>query len=380
MLLHSITLTNLLSFSETTLGLRPLNVLIGANASGKSNLISAIGLLNAAPGDLLGAMMWGGGVRQWISQRQPRGLTAKIAAQVELPKVEEPLQYFLEFGDRGGSLSMVAELLRSVGGRFFFQRGATHVTIRKFLDQPTSEMDISESQSLLSAYRDPSEPGPTTRLGEAFGAIRILHGFDTSPTSQARRGASVGSQKDFLLDGGGNLALILQNLSFRWGKLDRLTAYLQRLWDGAEDIRVRLEAEVAQTYVKERGIPDPISAWRLSDGTLKFLCLLAALLHPEPPPLICIEEPELGLHPDALTVVADALREASEKCQVIVTTHSDALVGAFSDEPEAVVVCERGPDGGTQFNRLQSSELEKWLDRYRLGELWRMGEIGGNRW
>jgi predicted ATPase len=174
--------------------------------------------------------------------------------------------------------------------------------------------------------------------------------------------------------------LILQNLSFRWGKLDRLTAYLQRLWDGAEDIRVRLEAEVAQTYVKERGIPDPISAWRLSDGTLKFLCLLAALLHPEPPPLICIEEPELGLHPDALTVVADALREASEKCQVIVTTHSDALVGAFSDEPEAVVVCERGPDGGTQFNRLQSSELEKWLDRYRLGELWRMGEIGGNRW
>ena len=73
MLLHSITLTDLLSFNETTLELRPLNVLIGANASGKSNLISAIGLLNAAPGDLPGAMMRGGGVRQWISTGSPAG-------------------------------------------------------------------------------------------------------------------------------------------------------------------------------------------------------------------------------------------------------------------------------------------------------------------
>jgi predicted ATPase len=65
---------------------------------------------------------------------------------------------------------------------------------------------------------------------------------------------------------------------------------------------------------------------------------------------------------------------------VIVTTHSEALVGAFSDEPEAVVVCERGADGGTEFRRLRSIDLDEWLERYRLGELWRKGEIGGNRW
>jgi predicted ATPase len=87
---------------------------------------------------------------------------------------------------------------------------------------------------------------------------------------------------------------------------------------------------IAQIYVKERGIEEPISAYRLSAGTLKFLCLMAILLHPEPPPLICIEEPELGLHPDAMSVVADALREASGRCQVIVTTHSEALVSALS--------------------------------------------------
>jgi predicted ATPase len=376
MLLHSITLTDLLSFNEAKLELRPLNVLIGANASGKSNLVSAIGLLKAAPSDLQSAMMWGGGVRQWISQRQPRRIIAAIQAEIELS--EDHLQYLLSFSERDSGLHIVIESLRSVGGHVFFQRSPGRASIYKAPGLPPGETDIQESRSLLAAYRDPTDPGPTTQLGDAFGAIRIFRSFNTSPTSQARRGASVGSQKDFLLDGGDNLALVLQNLSFR-GKLDRLTEYLRRFWDGAEDIRVNLEGGIAQTYVKERGIPDPLSALRLSDGTLKFLCLLAVLLHPEPPPLISIEEPELGLHPDAVTVVADALREASEKCQVIVTTHSEALVGAFSDEPEAVVVCERGADGGTEFRRLRSSDLDEWLERYRLGELWRKGEIGGNR-
>ena len=84
MLLHSITLTNLLSFNETTLDLRPLNVLIGPNASGKSNLVSAISLLKAAPGDLYEVIARGGGVRQWISQRQPAGAKAAIQTEIEL--------------------------------------------------------------------------------------------------------------------------------------------------------------------------------------------------------------------------------------------------------------------------------------------------------
>jgi predicted ATPase len=118
----------------------------------------------------------------------------------------------------------------------------------------------------------------------------------------------------------------------------------------------------------------------MSDGTLKFLCLLAVLLDPQPPPLVCIEEPELGLHPDALRVVADALVEASSKMQLVVTTHSEALVSALSSDPEAIVVVERDFDNSTQFRRLKKKQLEVWLKEYRLGELWRMGEIGGNRW
>ena len=123
-----------------------------------------------------------------------------------------------------------------------------------------------------------------------------------------------------------------------------------------------------------------LSAVRMSDGTLKFLCLLAALFHPEPPPLMCIEEPELGLHPDALQLVAEALVEASESMQLIVTTHSDALIDSLSDRPESVLVCKRDFENSTQFKRLSTEHLRAWLEHYSLGQLWRKGEIGGSRW
>jgi predicted ATPase len=105
--------------------------------------------------------------------------------------------------------------------------------------------------------------------------------------------------------------------------------------------------------------------------------MAAILCHPEPPPLICIEDPEIGLHPDALPIVADMLKEAAEKTQVIVTTQSDVLVSAFSDMPEAVLVCEKD-DLGTQMRRLEKGKLKRWLAKYSLGTLWRMGELGGN--
>jgi predicted ATPase len=123
-----------------------------------------------------------------------------------------------------------------------------------------------------------------------------------------------------------------------------------------------------------------LSAIRISDGTLKFLSLLAALFHPRTPPLMCIEEPEVGLHPEALQLVAEALLEASESMQLIVTTHSDALVDSLSDRPETVLVCERGFDNGTQMRRLSKEHLKEWLEHYSLGQLWRKGEIGGGRW
>ena len=122
-----------------------------------------------------------------------------------------------------------------------------------------------------------------------------------------------------------------------------------------------------------------IPATRLSDGTLRYLCLLTILCHPSPPPLVCIEEPELGLHPDVLPTLADLMKNASTHCQLIVTTHSDILVDAMSDQPESVLVAKK-KEQGTTLTRLNAEKLQPWLEKYRLGQLWTRGEIGGTRW
>ena len=112
---------------------------------------------------------------------------------------------------------------------------------------------------------------------------------------------------------------------------------------------------------------------------MRWLALLVILLVPNPPPLVCIEEPELGLHPDVLPKLAELLVSASERMQLVVTTHSDILIDALSDHPEAVIICDKD-ENGTRFTRLDPTELKDWLDEYSLGELWRKGELGGNRW
>ena len=138
-----------------------------------------------------------------------------------------------------------------------------------------------------------------------------------------------------------------------------------------------IEGGTVQVFFHEAGCTIP--ATRLSDGTLRYLCLLAILCHPEPPALICIEEPELGLHPDLLPKVADLLVEASGRTQLVVTTHSDILVSAMTERPEDVLVFEKH-EGCTQARRLKAEALSSWLNKYRLGDLWLRGEIGGTRW
>ena len=117
----------------------------------------------------------------------------------------------------------------------------------------------------------------------------------------------------------------------------------------------------------------------MSDGSLRYLCLLAILLDPEPPPIIGLEEPEMGLHPDLMHKLANLLVDASYRCQLVVTTHSDILVDALTEDYKSVVVCEKR-DGRTDMKRLSEPEFSHWLEKYRLGELWTSGQLGGVRW
>ena len=152
---------------------------------------------------------------------------------------------------------------------------------------------------------------------------------------------------------------------------------LSDLYEGLSDYDISIEGGTVQVPFTEGEFTIP--ATRLSDGTLRYLCLLAVLCDPDPPALICIEEPEIRLHPDILPKVADLLVEASERTQLVVTTRSDMLIDASREYPESVLVCEKH-DGQTVVRRLDAAHLAPRLEKYRLGELWTRGDLGGTRW
>ena len=184
---------------------------------------------------------------------------------------------------------------------------------------------------------------------------------------------------DFLAEDASNLPLVLNSLNQSREAKNDLIGKLSRLYEQFEGFTTYLHGGTVQVYFQEKALTQPVPATRLSDGTLRFLCLASVLCHPSPPPLVCLEEPEIGLHPDILPTVAEMLIEASQRTQIIVTTHSDILVDALSHIPEAVLVCEKESNAST-VRRLDQERLHKWLKEYSLGDLWLRGQIGGNRW
>jgi predicted ATPase len=389
MLLHKLALKNILSFKDSSVELRQLNVLIGPNAVGKSNLIEAISLLQATPTGLAKEIFRGGGIRQWLwlgdRVASPIG---SLVCDVTLSSGRQvgDLAYRLEFSEDANGFAILGEHLAKSGLEpelGYFARSYGNVQFGpkalELVRAPTQEMLISPNESVLSQFKNPLDPTPITNLGNHFDRIKIFREFRTGAGSAARRGIGTNVAKDFLSEGGDNLALVLHELDFQ-GAHDRIKYYVTRFCERFEDVKVRVGEGLAQVFLRESGLVDSLSAMRMSDGTLKFLCLLAALFNPSPPPLICIEEPELGMHPDALKLVAEALVEASEHVQLVVTSHSEALIDALSGHPDCVLVCERDFDNGTQFKRLSAKDLDEWLEHYTLGELWRKGEIGGGRW
>ena len=212
-------------------------------------------------------------------------------------------------------------------------------------------------------------------MGESLGRIRFYREWSFGRAAAGRHYQSADLSNDFLTEAGDNLGLMINRWRSEPEVKKRFLDVLRVLYDGVTDFDVRVIGGAIQVFLQEDGISVPGD--RLSDGTLRYLCLLAILCHPNPPPLVCLEQPELGLHADVVPGLAELLREASERCQLIVTTHSDVVVDKLTDASESVVVCEK-IGGQTRLKRLDKDHLSRWLDDHRLGEHRRLGEPGGN--
>ena len=392
--INSLKIQNLLSYglSGEKIDLQSLNVIIGTNGSGKSNLIEILGLLQAIPTDLTKTIREGGGINEWLWKGDQEMPTAQIEAVVNYPELRIPLRYRVDFTTVGQRLELIDEAIeeeyrqnRKAKDVFFYYRyrqGHPVLNIKtgntKGTPRQLRREDLKPDQSVLSQRKDPDLYPELTYLSNTFSQIRLYRDWNVGRSTSARLPQKLDLPEDFLLENWSNLGLVLNNLQHLIGTRI-IVENLQKFYEPVEDITTKIAGGTVQIFLHEKGMSQPIPATRLSDGTLRYLCLLTILLHPSPPPLICIEEPELGLHPDILPTVGELLIEASQRTQLIVTTHSDALVSALSEIPESVLVCER--DGrGSKMRRLESKNLEDWLKDYSLGDLWRMGELGGNRW
>ena len=393
-LLNRIQLTNLLSFGPQTeeLELRPLNVLIGTNGSGKSNFIEAIGLLQAMPTDLAARVRSGRGVADWIWQGDTEANSAAMRAVVQ-PADQQALCYSVEFGKRLQHFTIISERLESLTGQRAVPpivdrgRNARVAALTRNVKAPSETVleyervkyPLEGSRSVLAEVKDAEHYPELTYFAKALERIRLYREWTFGQSNVVRSLQKTDLPNANLAEDHANLGLVLNRLSMDYKVRERIVEALRRLYEDVSDFHVNIEFNTAQLFVQERGGKVTVPATRLSDGTIRYLSLLAILCDPQPPPLVCIEEPELGLHPDILPGLAKLLLEASERCQLVVTTHSEVLVDALTHEPESIVVCEK-ENGQTKLKRLSRSELRHWLDKYRLGELWSSGEIGGNRW
>ncbi|MCW8208229.1 chromosome segregation protein SMC [Verminephrobacter aporrectodeae subsp. tuberculatae] len=391
MLIKHIKLTNFLSYGNhsESIPLGPLNVIIGPNGSGKSNLLEAIELIKSTPKDLIAPIRDGGGVRDWLWKGRTPPMPASLDVVIDHPGEINNLRYSLSFTEVSQRFELIEERIERAEPDpghtkpyFYYRFEDGHGILNvKNEDRRLRREDIEPNQSILSQRKDPDQYPELTFLGTTLTKIHLYREWCFGRFTAARISQKADLPNDFLEPDCSNLGLVLNRLQENHDLKKRLIEELHALYEGIQDYYVKIDGGTVQVFFQEQvnNRTVPIPATRLSDGTLRYLCLLAILCHPDPPPLVCIEEPELGLHPDVLPNLAQLLKDASERTQLIVTTHSDVLVDAFTDQPDAILVADRGEEG-TTLTRLDKEKLKPWLEKYRLGQLWTRGDIGGTRW
>ncbi|MHB8894774.1 MAG: AAA family ATPase [Candidatus Geothermincolia bacterium] len=358
--LHKIHIEGFKSIRDQELEFGPLNVFIGGNGAGKSNLTSVFNFLNQVVSQGLKTYTGVAGGANAILHFG-RKTTKKLSLRVEFR------------GDQDANIYEFA-LLPTDNDRFLFEREAVFYWnmakhARPYADNVLSGHDEAKIGELKSPVAH--------HVRELLGSYRTYHFHDTSPSAAAKQTGDVADNRNLKADAG-NLAAFLYRLQKKEpdhfanieDAIRQVAPFFGRFVlepSALNPSKIRLEWE-------EKGSDTVFGPAALSDGTLRFICLATLLQQPVLPSLILIDEPELGLHPAAIQVLAGLLLSASTRTQLVVATQSVTLINQL--EPEQVWVVDR-EDGQSVFRHLRSADMTSWLEDYGLGELWEKNVIGG---
>jgi len=386
------------SFKSVELEMPRLAVLIGPNGGGKSNFVDLLMLIaEAGAGQLSNGVLRRGGFRDVVF-----GFDASKQMRFEL-RFREAVHAWKLFSEANGrrldvrfraavrsvgvsSAQVTEELVRQesatqpalsadvvsrnkAGAEFLYTEESGRVNKRSMVAAPFELM--------ISQVRDPVSYPAASVVLEEVGGWTFYRDIEVGPDAPVRLPQLIRDETR-LFSSGANLASVFYSVQQHhpdiWAEMLEIvnTAY-------PEFVRLTVPAGGGDGKVLLRWFERPfekegMSANLLSDGTLKLLCLIAILKSPDPPPLICIDEPELGLHPDWIKLVAELLQDAACRTQVIVATHSPHIVEKL--DADQVIVVDK-VDGESKMKRLEKADLEKWLKDFNLSELWLAGHFGG---
>ncbi len=371
--IQRVRIRNFKSIESADLRLEPLNVLIGANGVGKSNFLSLFTFLNhLCAGNLAVHIGSEGGASSFL-HRGPRvsetlGFTLEFEAEKGINSYEAKLVYVAP-----SSLLFVGEEIRFHG----LEKGREPIVFPMPGGQPESGL----GPAIVAG-------GPKLRATAQFVKIRLdrwraYHFHDTSRLSPIKSDCFLHENR-FLWANAGNLAPFLYALRDHspWHYSQIRTA-IQIVYPEFDDF-VLEEDSLSRGRIslawRERNSDYLVRAFQGSDGTLRFMCLATLLLQPlehtndnrNAPYAILIDEPELGLHPLAISVLAELLQAAAKQTQIVVSTQSPNLLTAI-DRAAGTIIVDRSPTGATTLRKLDAESLKDWLSDYSLGDAWQKG-------
>lgn len=345
------------SIKKMELELRPINILIGGNGSGKSNFISFFKLL---------AAVFNNRIKQYLAKENSdkilyfgRKRTERIDTEISLKIEKNTIRLIYNFTLESTSNGYSLTLFDSV--RLFGINDLYPVRSSVLSDIQNGAVALNQEEALLILQYNSNE------------RIKVYHFHDTSNTSYLRRACDV-ADNSFLRQDGRNLPAFLYYLQEKHIKafnlivrtIQAVAPYIDRFI--LQPSRLN-EKEIELRWIDTGDLESNFSAYELSDGTLRFIALTTLLLQPQPPEVVVIDEPALGLHPFAIGKLAGMIQVASAKAQIIAATQSPGLISQFT--PEDVVVIDKSKqENQSVFKRLDSDSLNRWLQDYTLGDLW----------
>lgn len=351
--LRKVAIKGFKSIASAEIELRDLNVVIGANGSGKSNLI---------------------GVFRLLERVLSHNLQLHVASEPDRVlhhgrKVTQELQVDFAFDSNAYGF----KLIPSQDTLVFRSENVKYSGLWNYGESIATGHKESKLEEAAESYKNkiPKHVFPMVR------GLMVHHFHDTSDSAPAKQASDVADNRAFRSDAA-NLAAYLYLLQEKhpaaFRHIEEHVRMVAPFFDRFVLAPSRLNEKKIKLEWRQKGSDAYFDGYSLSDGTLRFICLATLLLQPSPPSLILLDEPELGLHPYAIHILAEMLQAASKRSQVLLATQSVTLLNQFA--PADVLVAEN-VDGATVFKRLDEAKLATWLSEFSLGELWEKNVLGG---